>query len=153
MNIYRKLLCLLTDQYVWAAARATSAAPFYFKQHEHYADGGLKANNPSMSGLTTIHEYYTGMGIYDYKICVVASLGCGKFYKAMGQLDAEFRQHIPNIVELNNVPNHLRNLRVIRAINTVKQGYEGIKNLGAPAKGFLFDVLLAEVIASCHSCM
>ena len=98
-----------------------------------------------MSGLTTIHEYYIDNGIWDYKISVVASLGCGKFYKAMGPMDAELRQHIPNAAQLGDVPNHLRHLRVITAIKTVKQGYEAMKNLGTPAKGFLFDVLLAEV--------
>ena len=139
------MFVIQTDQYVWAAARATSAAPFYFKQHEHYADGGLKANNPSMSGLTTIHEYYTNNGIWNYKILVVASLGCGKFYKAMGPIDAELRQHIPNAAQLGDIPNHLRHLRVITAIKAAKQGYDAINNLGTPAKGFLFDVLLAEV--------
>ena len=130
---------------MWAAARATSAAPFFFKQHEHYADGGLKANNPSMSGLTTIHEYYTNAGRRNYKLSVVASLGCGKFYKEMGPLDAEFRQQIPRVVHLNDIPDHLRHLRLMTAYKTVREGYEGIKNLGTPAKGFLFDVLLAEV--------
>ena len=130
---------------MWAAARATSAAPFFFKQHEHYADGGLKANNPSMSGLTTIHEYYTSAGIWNYKLYIVASLGCGKFYKEMGPLDAEFRRQIPRVVHLNDIPDHLRHLRLITAYKTVREGYEGIKNLGTPAKGFLFDVLLAEV--------
>ena len=130
---------------MWAAARATSAAPFYFKQYEHYADGGLKANNPSMSGLTTIHEYYTNAGIWDYKISIVASLGCGRFYKEMGPLDADFRKHIPNAAHVGDIPAHLRNLRLITAFKTAKQGYEAFKNLGTPAKGFLFDVLLAEV--------
>ena len=130
---------------MWAAARATSAAPFYFKQHEHYADGGLKANNPSMSGLTTIHEYYTNAGIWNYKLSVVASLGCGKFYKEMGPLDAEFRRHIQSIIHLNDFPDHVRHLRLITAYKTVREGYKGIKNLGTQAKGFLLDVLLAEV--------
>ena len=98
-----------------------------------------------MSGLTTIHEYYTNNGIWNYKISVVASLGCGKFYKAMGPMDAELRQHIPNAVPLGDIPNHLRHLRVITAIKTGKKGYEAMKNLATPAKGFLFDVLLAEV--------
>ena len=127
---------------MWAAARATSAAPFYFKQHEHYADGGLKANNPSMSGLTTIHEYYTNAGIWNYKLSVVASLGCGKFYSP---LDAEFRRHVPSMVHLNEIPDHLRHLRLITTYKIVREGYEDIKNLGTPSKGFLFDVLFAEV--------
>ena len=98
-----------------------------------------------MSGLTTIHEYYISNGIWNYKTSVVASLGCGKFYKAMGPLEAEFRHHFQNAAQLGDVPNHLRHLRVIKAIKVVKEGYEAIKGLGTPAKGFLFDVLLAEV--------
>ena len=98
-----------------------------------------------MSGLTTIHEYYTNAGIWNYKLSIVASLGCGKFYKEMGPLDAEFRRQIPRVVHLNDIPDHLRHLRLITAYKTVREGYEGIKNLGTPAKGFLFDVLLAEV--------
>ena len=138
-----------TGQYVWAAARATSAAPFFFKQHEHYADGGLKANNPSMSGLTTIHEYYTNAGIWNYKLSVVVSLGCGKFYKEMGPLDAQLRRHIPSIIHLKDILDHLRHLRLATAYKTVREGYKGIKNLGAPIKGFLFNVLLAEVNCAC----
>ena len=75
----------------------------------------------------------------------MASLGCGRFYKEMGLLDADFRKHIPNAAHVSDTPAHLRNLRLITAFKTAKQGYEAIKNLGIPAKGFLFDVLLAEV--------
>ena len=66
----------------------------------------------------------------------------------MGPMDAELRQHIPNVVQLGDIPNHLRHLRVITAIKAAKQGYDAINNLGTPAKGFLFDVLLAEVCIS-----
>ena len=75
----------------------------------------------------------------------MVSLGCGMFSKQMGPLDAELRQHVPNVVQLGDIPDHLRHLKIITAIKTVKQGYEAIKHLGTPAKGFLFDVLLAEV--------
>ena len=63
------------------ATRATSAAPAFFKQFGKYVDGGLKANNPSMSALTRIHRYYSDHGKKNYKISCVVSLGCGKFCK------------------------------------------------------------------------
>ena len=75
------MLYLFTDAPIWEAARATSAAPAYFKQFGAYIDGGLKANNPSMSALTRIHRYYTDHGKKNYKISCVVSLGCGKFRK------------------------------------------------------------------------
>ena len=69
------------------AARATSAAPVYFKQFGKYVDGGLKANNPSMSALTRIHQYYSHRGKRNYKISCVVSLGCGKFRKQAQSID------------------------------------------------------------------
>ena len=69
------------------AARATSAAPAYFKQFGKYVDGGLKANNPSMSALTRIHRYYSDYGKKNYKISCVVSLGCGKFRKQAQSID------------------------------------------------------------------
>ena len=69
------------------AARATSAAPAYFKQFGKYVDGGLKANNPSMSALTRIHQYYSDHGKKNYKISCVVSLGCGKFRKQTQPID------------------------------------------------------------------
>ena len=69
------------------AARATSAAPAYFKQFGKYVDGGLKANNPSMSALTRIHRYYSDHGKKNYKISCVVSLGCGKFRKQTQPID------------------------------------------------------------------
>ena len=69
------------------AARATSAAPAYFKQFGKYVDGGLKANNPSMSALTRIQRYYFDQGNWNYKIFCVVSLGCGKFCKQTLPID------------------------------------------------------------------
>ena len=46
-----------SDWKVWEAARATSAAPIYFPPHnERYIDGGVMANNPTLSAMAEIVE-------------------------------------------------------------------------------------------------
>ena len=81
------LIFHITDAPIWTAARATSAAPAFFKQFGNYVDGGLKANNPSMSALTRIHQYYSDRGKKNYKISCVVSLGCGRFRKVTLPID------------------------------------------------------------------
>ncbi|XP_054288851.1 85/88 kDa calcium-independent phospholipase A2-like isoform X2 [Macrosteles quadrilineatus] len=49
------------EQLVWKAARASGAAPSYFRAFGRYIDGGLIANNPTMDALTEIHEYNTAL--------------------------------------------------------------------------------------------
>lgn len=45
------------EEYLWHAARATGAAPSYFRSFGKYLDGGLIANNPTLDAITEIHEY------------------------------------------------------------------------------------------------
>uniref|UniRef100_A0A1A9WKE4 PNPLA domain-containing protein n=1 Tax=Glossina brevipalpis TaxID=37001 RepID=A0A1A9WKE4_9MUSC len=45
------------DQLIWRAARATGAAPSYFRAFDRFLDGGLIANNPNLDAMTEIHEY------------------------------------------------------------------------------------------------
>lgn len=45
------------EQLIWRAARATGAAPSYFRASGRFLDGGLVANNPTLDALTEIHEY------------------------------------------------------------------------------------------------
>ncbi|CAL4058570.1 unnamed protein product, partial [Meganyctiphanes norvegica] len=47
------------EQLAWKAARATGAAPYFFKALDQYVDGGLVANNPTLDVLTEIEEYRT----------------------------------------------------------------------------------------------
>ena len=45
---------------VWEAARASSAAPSYFKPKGKFVDGGVLANNPSLALLNEVFEYNEG---------------------------------------------------------------------------------------------
>ena len=117
----------IPDTPIWKAARATSAAPVYFKQFGKYIDGGLKANNPSMSALTRIHQYYTDFGKKDYKISCVVSLGCGKFRKQTQPMDVHKAVSGENFHTLNP----------ITALKAVGNLAESVKNC--------FKTLIAEV--------
>ncbi len=57
------------DELVWKVARATTAAPGYFERFmiEEYGplfDGGLTANNPTLTALSFIVNYYKVSKIY-----------------------------------------------------------------------------------------
>ncbi|CAG9561409.1 unnamed protein product [Danaus chrysippus] len=45
-----------SQQLVWEAARATGAAPSYFRASGRYLDGGLMGNNPTLDALTELAE-------------------------------------------------------------------------------------------------
>ncbi|GFS11117.1 85/88 kDa calcium-independent phospholipase A2-like [Elysia marginata] len=71
------------EQLIWEAARASGAAPTYFRGHGAYLDGGLMANNPTLDVLTEIHEYNFGLKMQNRAsdarpIGCVISLGCGR---------------------------------------------------------------------------
>lgn len=70
------------EQLVWMAARATGAAPSYFRSFGRFLDGGLIANNPTLDAMTEIHEYNlalksVGRGGEVKKLAVVVSVGTG----------------------------------------------------------------------------
>ncbi len=52
---------MFLEQFVWRAARASGAAPTYFRSMGRFLDGGLMANNPTLDTLTEIHEYNMGL--------------------------------------------------------------------------------------------
>lgn len=70
------------EQLLWKAARASGAAPSYFRAFGRFLDGGLIANNPTLDVLTEIHEYNTALkvlGRHDEvkPPAVVVSIGTG----------------------------------------------------------------------------
>nr|CAD7458429.1 unnamed protein product [Timema tahoe] len=70
------------EQLMWRAARATGAAPSYFRSFGRFLDGGLVANNPTLDAMTEIHEYNlameaTGKGAQACPLTLVVSLGTG----------------------------------------------------------------------------
>ena len=58
-----------------------------------FIDGGLRANNPSESGLTIIQDYLrqcSESGAEHRRVSLVVSIGCGDFPgKELGDLDLE----------------------------------------------------------------
>ncbi|CAM1291435.1 PLA2G6 (predicted) [Pycnogonum litorale] len=75
--------CHPCDQPVWNAARATGAAPTYFRSFGNVIDGGLIANNPTLDLITEIHVYNQVLKCLDRvdemrDILCVVSLGTGK---------------------------------------------------------------------------
>ncbi|CAG0917045.1 unnamed protein product [Notodromas monacha] len=70
------------QQLQWQAARASGAAPTYFRAFSRFLDGGLIANNPTMDLLTEIWQHNMVMGLVGRKeeqvqISCVVSLGTG----------------------------------------------------------------------------
>lgn len=70
------------EQLLWKAARATGAAPSYFRAFGRFLDGGLIANNPTLDAMTEIHEYNLALKATDrdkevVPLSVVVSLGTG----------------------------------------------------------------------------
>ncbi|XP_075228914.1 calcium-independent phospholipase A2 VIA isoform X2 [Lycorma delicatula] len=70
------------EQMLWHAARASGAAPSYFRSCDRFLDGGLIANNPTLDAITEIHEYNlalkaVGRGSEACPLSVVVSLGTG----------------------------------------------------------------------------
>lgn len=70
------------EQLLWEAARATGAAPSYFRAFGKFLDGGLIANNPTLDAMTEIHEYNlalkaTNRDVEVEPLSLVVSLGTG----------------------------------------------------------------------------
>ncbi|XP_043252441.1 85/88 kDa calcium-independent phospholipase A2 [Colletes gigas] len=69
------------DQLIWHVARATGAAPSYFRAFGRFIDGGLIANNPTLDAMTEIHQYNIAMNAIGYEpatpLSLVVSLGTG----------------------------------------------------------------------------
>ncbi|XP_054008807.1 85/88 kDa calcium-independent phospholipase A2 isoform X1 [Hylaeus anthracinus] len=69
------------EQLIWHAARATGAAPSYFRAFGKFLDGGLIANNPTLDAMTEIHEYNLALNAIGREkivpLSMVVSLGTG----------------------------------------------------------------------------
>src|ERR1700722_4489868 len=87
---------------IWEAARATSAAPLYFKSIKigpegakaEYIDGGVGYNNPVDQ---VVEEAELAFG-KDRKVAALISIGTGLgkaiVYKSPGMLESKFRKHL-----------------------------------------------------------
>ena len=71
-----------SEQLVWKAARASGAAPSFFRPETNFVDGGILANNPSLALLTEIAEFNVAKKALDHdeevvRPYVMLSLGTG----------------------------------------------------------------------------
>ncbi|CAH8669708.1 unnamed protein product [Dicrocoelium dendriticum] len=70
-----------SEQLVWMAARATGAAPTYFRPCGRFLDGGLISNNPTLDLLTELQEMHMAQQLQNKPVtplAVVVSLGTGR---------------------------------------------------------------------------
>lgn len=65
------------SQPMWEVARATSAAPTYFRPHGSLIDGGLSANNPAMCAFAEARRLWPGHEL------LIVSLGCGELTRPL----------------------------------------------------------------------
>ena len=74
---------------IWKVARATSAAPMFFREFENYVDGGVLANNPCQVGLARIENYHLQRG-QKLPIALVVSVGSGIYpQEKLGSINAQ----------------------------------------------------------------
>ncbi len=74
--------CAMSEQLVWRAAKASGAAPSYFRPEGAFIDGGILANNPSMALLTEVVEFNVAKKALEHdaevvRPSVLVSIGTG----------------------------------------------------------------------------
>jgi predicted acylesterase/phospholipase RssA len=119
---------------IWQAARATSAAPSYFRPAwvnvpapgGWYIDGGLRRNNPSEVALSEARKYWKVVR----RFCIV-NIGTGKqetvdfieVSTSSGDMDGEDsdggEDNVPNLVEATSVTSTSTLTRAKRALGSV----------------------------------
>ncbi|XP_022668967.1 85/88 kDa calcium-independent phospholipase A2-like isoform X2 [Varroa jacobsoni] len=68
------------NEWLWSAARATGAAPTFFRPYKKYLDGAVMSNNPTLDLLTEITEYNASMENQpseQFDIDIIVSVGGG----------------------------------------------------------------------------
>jgi predicted acylesterase/phospholipase RssA len=118
---------------IWQAARATTAAPSFFKEMfvdipvpgAWYIDGGLRHNNPSKLALEEAHRIWPKVK----RVCLV-SIGTGR------QRNAEFMKiedsHVSSskaVESKGRFRSMLGRIPVIRTMKNAPSGAMGLKNI------------------------
>ena len=93
-----------SDWKVWEAGRATTAAPIYFPLHdEKYVDGGVMANNPTLSAMTEVIQAAVEEK-KQVKFGLVVSIGTGHGAPLPVEHVGEY---VPSISNLASIPHSL----------------------------------------------
>ncbi|VEL38003.1 unnamed protein product [Protopolystoma xenopodis] len=85
-------------QPVWHAARASGAAPTYFRACGRFLDGGLISNNPTLDILTEIYEFSIARQLKNESVTpvsLVVSMGTGRIPITQVHTVDIFRPHNP----------------------------------------------------------
>ncbi|GAB6030891.1 hypothetical protein CHUAL_007723 [Chamberlinius hualienensis] len=112
------------EQLMWRAARASGAAPTYFRALGRFVDGGLVSNNPTLDMLTEIHEYNyalkaTGKEDEVRQVSCVVSLGTGKApVQSIGAIDVYSPQSMWDAAKMAFGMSALGNLLVDQATSS-----------------------------------
>ncbi|KAM7542291.1 hypothetical protein Aperf_G00000017547 [Anoplocephala perfoliata] len=142
-----------SEQLVWKAARASGAAPSYFRACGPYLDGGLISNNPTIDLLTEAQELNIVRRLRrepTIPIASVTSLGTGRIpYRAVRQLDvfrpqnmSEAYRIVLGVTELSKIVVEMATMSEGRI---VERSRAWCSSLGIPF--FRFSPLLSENVS------
>ena len=93
-----------SDWHVWEAGRATTAAPIYFPPHkDRYIDGGVMANNPTLSAMTEVVQAAVEEK-KQAKFGLVVSIGTGHGPSLPVK---DVGVYVPSLTTLLNIPSTL----------------------------------------------
>ncbi len=66
------------ERKIWETARISSAAPTYFMSYDHFIDGGLMANNPTVDAIVEMNDQSMKLNGQPLKLSCVLSMGSGQ---------------------------------------------------------------------------
>ncbi|KRT82914.1 Ankyrin repeat-containing protein [Oryctes borbonicus] len=141
---------------LWHVARATSAAPTYFRPFNNLIDGGLIANNPTLDALTEIHQYNLALMATDRRdeqspANIVVSLGTGLVpVKATMQLPESLPDLLKVLLEAPGILSILIDQATAADGRVVERARAWCASIGTPY--FRFNPQLSEEVGLNEKC-
>uniref|UniRef100_A0A5K3F0T9 phospholipase A2 n=1 Tax=Mesocestoides corti TaxID=53468 RepID=A0A5K3F0T9_MESCO len=143
----------ITEQPIWQAARASGAAPSYFRACGPYLDGGMIANNPTLDILTEAQELSIVRRLRrepNIPIASVTSLGTGRIpLREVQQLDVFLPQKVSDAYKVAMGVTELSRMLVEMATmsegRVVERSRAWCSSMGIPF--FRFSPMLSENVS------